>query len=92
MCSRRSARLITQARKTGLRAALARVSELGYVSAVIHQRAGTLVLAARLGVARAEGYVEAAADLFIEQDLAGEARDTLVGANGELATKRAPIL
>ena len=44
-----------------------------------------LVFGTRFGVARAERHVEGAADLFIEQDLAGEFVDLEVGADGELA-------
>ena len=42
-------------------------------------------LAAGFRVAGAQRHVEAAADLLVEQDLAGEFLDALVGADGKFA-------
>src|SRR4029453_10914268 len=44
-----------------------------------------LVLSAGVGVARADCQVDRAADLLVEQDVARELRDAVVGANGKLA-------
>ena len=46
---------------------------------------GALVLAAGLRVARADRHVDGAADLLVEQDVAGAAVDPVVGADPELA-------
>src|SRR3954468_2620324 len=46
---------------------------------------GGVVLAARLGVARADGRVHRPADLLVEQDLLGAGGDAVVGSDAELA-------
>ena len=46
---------------------------------------GALVLAARVGVARADREVHGAGDLLVEEDVAREARDPRVAAEPELA-------
>ena len=51
---------------------------------------GALVFSAGLGDAGAQRHVEAAADLLIEQYLAGEGLDALVGADGKLAQVARP--
>ena len=46
---------------------------------------GRTVDAAGLGIAAADGQVDGAADLLVEQDLAGPVDDPVVGADAELA-------
>src|ERR1700735_2469071 len=45
---------------------------------------GGLVGAAGLGIGLAEGHVDRAAELLVEEDLAGAAVDAVVGADAEL--------
>ena len=44
-----------------------------------------VIFAARLGIARTDGHVDRAADLFIVENTFGEALNLIIGADGKFA-------